>query len=98
MSWIAVKDKLPETDGEYLIYVPWPTSQIAIAWFFVSRTCWILESGCRLVTHWQPLPPPPDVPGTPSSEKLRELAKTHSPPQEWYDEDLNPFEADQLKE
>lgn len=99
MAWISVEDRLPEADGRYLVYTL--SDGVEIAWHLGGH--WSLSGvwgdwDDTEVTHWQALPSSPDVPETPSSERLRELAKKHPPSQEGYEEELpndltNPEEA-----
>ena len=61
MSWISVKDRLPE-DGEDVVVI----ARTGIPyWYHVAhlkRGRWMRDSGQRIydtVTHWMPLPEPP---------------------------------------
>lgn len=59
MSWISVKDRLPEDASDVLIV--WADG--------VSEACYFDETWCRdgrrllSVTHWMPLPEPPKEEG-----------------------------------
>lgn len=66
--WISVKDKLPEENGRYLVYVEnianyhhLPQNTILADWFFKSWnfTGWEYNK----VTHWMPLPKNPESEG-----------------------------------
>lgn len=62
-EWVSVKDRLPEVGGEYIVYDYINES--------VSHDYWQMFDGFGapfdsfwihygdLVTHWMPLPPPP---------------------------------------
>lgn len=58
--WIPVEERLPENDGIYLAYLaPMGRSELAkiethLFYFGAFRTSW-------RVTHWMPLPEPPEV-------------------------------------
>ena len=59
-EWISVKDRMPEADGDYLVYGNWESGKTAIdiVDFAVHdghfRTVWNFT-----VTHWCYLPEPP---------------------------------------
>lgn len=58
-GWISVKDRLPEKNGDYLIYntdgIVWPY------WYDKEYKEWYDSSGylTESVTHWMPLPEAP---------------------------------------
>ena len=57
-GWISVKDRLPEEDGLYTVYCK--DGSMAHAWF---EDKWFIdhcECGAGYVTHWMPLPEPPE--------------------------------------
>ena len=67
-GWISVKDRLPDEGEMVLIYAPRTQNQYYVAMFYTLRDeikfamniygmsyCWYAED----VTHWQPLPQPP---------------------------------------
>jgi hypothetical protein len=64
MKWVSMDERLPETPGEYLTY-----SDTAGNGFYRRRVCWFAKSGSwywaggisAIVTHWMPLPAPPEV-------------------------------------
>ena len=65
-EWISVKDRLPETKGEYLVvYNPchWDCvedeTKVGID-SFRGKSAWAKKKYQR-VTHWMPLPNPPEV-------------------------------------
>jgi len=49
--WISVEDRLPEKDGRYHVY----DGDNVITWSFRDN-----EFGNKYITHWQPLPSPPN--------------------------------------
>ncbi len=62
MKWISVKDELPSTDEEFLVYVfreGWGTYQ-TISDYDVRSGTWAIGSFEFEVTHWMPLPEPPE--------------------------------------
>ena len=60
-GWISVKDRLPEKNGDYLIYntdgIVWPY------WYDKEYKEWYDSSGylTESVTHWMPMPEPPET-------------------------------------
>lgn len=64
-QWINLKDALPESQSHVLIWVgkPWNT---VIKVFYTSKGYWVNMEDIVLpkyfeVTHWQPLPKPPQI-------------------------------------
>ena len=64
MEWISVNERLPETYGEYIVFVKNLTGQIFleksifVANYFYKQ--WLFEGWVdNKVTHWMPLPEPP---------------------------------------
>ena len=64
-EWISVNDRLPEKNGEYIVFVKFnliPDKVMTIR--YENRyekdkeKSWIIAG---LVTHWMPLPEPPKV-------------------------------------
>lgn len=59
-GWISVNDRLPEKKGDYLIFntdgIVWPY------WYDKEYKEWYDSSGylTENVTHWMPLPEPPE--------------------------------------
>lgn len=55
-SWIPVKERLPEKNGSYLVYVYGEVTEM---------DCWhgkwhrLRDDYTKAVTHWMPLPKPP---------------------------------------
>lgn len=72
-EWVSVEDRLPDTDGAYLVYAPTYTggsssSLDCIGGIMFSRFLhekWSIESGYykrpNCVTHWMPIPTPYDI-------------------------------------
>ena len=74
MNWISVKDRLPEEDGIYIVYANDEGCSYGEGiWYDRVVTCaewafndWIWYEGsheyslCGIVTHWMPLPEPPE--------------------------------------
>lgn len=61
--WISVKDRLPETDGEYIVYITSDDGEKCVTcdhWVKSSHERWFLfDDAGAVVTHWMPLPEPP---------------------------------------
>lgn len=73
-EWISVKDRLPETYGDYIVVACdegcpygegiWYSTVVVVADYYDG--CWTWEQGSTeydlsgLVTHWMPLPKPPE--------------------------------------
>jgi hypothetical protein len=63
-QWISVKDRLPDEDGDYIVYITSPTdNEVRVLWFFQqSNETIVWLNGISFayeVTHWMPLPPKP---------------------------------------
>ena len=62
-GWISVKERLPEDDGDYLVYTR--EKYIGLFWFDRDEKEWIEESDFPClegyVTHWMPRPEPPNT-------------------------------------
>lgn len=66
-QWISVKDRLPDTEIEVMVYHQkdehFYDTNFALA-FLANSGRWIMDHFCEAcsvdhVTHWQPLPKPP---------------------------------------
>jgi hypothetical protein len=67
MEWISVKERLPEVDGRVIVHAPSADPRhplINFAWYDPSGFGWSLFPHCFIdsITHWMPLPEPPEVP------------------------------------
>ena len=72
-EWVSVEDRLPDTDGAYLVYAPTYTGGSSssldciggIMFFRFKHEKWSIESGYykrpNCVTHWMPIPTPYDI-------------------------------------
>ena len=58
-NWISVSEKLPEKVGKYLISC-YSGVEIAVYSFGKFARPWNLKNFYK-VTHWQPLPEPPQL-------------------------------------
>lgn len=56
-GWVSVKERLPECCKDVLAY--YENGKIDIDWVD-SISCWCYENIFGSVTHWMPLPEPPD--------------------------------------
>lgn len=63
LKWIPVTERLPEEDGQYLVYTI--RGSVLVNYFYAKKTfpdgftrkaSW---RGRKCVTHWMPLPEPP---------------------------------------
>jgi len=54
LRWIPVSERLPEKNGQYLVYSGWVRTLLCL---YGEWACDPKESP---VTHWMPLPSPPD--------------------------------------
>lgn len=64
-GWISVEDRVPERDKDVLVHAPangtYP-AQIAVAYLCGNVGRWAVDVGVYLlVTHWMPLPEPPEA-------------------------------------
>lgn len=64
-EWISVKDRLPESEGAYIVYTDrgsvfvehfYPTKRFRDD--YIREAAWSHQGKTR-VTHWMPLPKPP---------------------------------------
>lgn len=70
MTWISVKDRLPNCNGYYLVFRPhYCSDHGAVTICYFGRTdAWYDDDKANLeellsptdVTHWMPLPEPPE--------------------------------------
>ena len=66
MEWIAVKDKLPIDDNGKLVAddgsMRWGNlSSYGLGWYNSRNKCWVTLPVSFYVTHWMPLPEPPEI-------------------------------------
>ncbi len=64
-AWISVDERLPEADGLVLIHAPCAAVNkplICNAWWCHANQRWELITECwaEAITHWMPLPAPPE--------------------------------------
>jgi len=65
-NWISVKDRLPDKDGSYLIAIKDNLSYYSVIRDFRVKdnkfgiNSWFVETSDRKITHWMPLPEPPE--------------------------------------
>ena len=64
-NWIKVSDRLPESDGDYLVtlkneavFILCFSEEFTDNWLFAHDPTW-RNNGINPVTHWQPLPNAP---------------------------------------
>ena len=83
-KWISVKDRLPEADGEVVLacYQPRKPNYIFFAYFNGSWAIYqptedgLLYSHPVRVSHWMPLPEPPEVEDGNIGQTSRESSRT----------------------
>ena len=58
-GWICCSDRMPDNNHDVLFFDVW--GYIRIGWFSADDRSWFTsDDGCRMeVTHWMPLPEPP---------------------------------------
>ena len=62
-KWISVKERLPETSGNYLCYIKYSFTKVRLerVYLFLHETNnFVLEWPGEIVTHWMPLPELPE--------------------------------------
>ncbi len=61
-TWVDAKKRLPEEAGRYLIYAKAVKKNgITIAYYDPEMGWWLVSSlNIRDITHWMPLPKPPE--------------------------------------
>lgn len=58
MDWISTSDRLPETDGSYIVHSS-KSGAVYTAHFWTSDKRWSGSSRHLFISHWMPLPEPP---------------------------------------
>ena len=58
-QWISVKDKLPETEEEVLVFTVSKTGNVNVDKGYLLNGRFV-HRGSAVVTHWMPLPAPPE--------------------------------------
>lgn len=58
-EWINTKDKLPVV-GVWILFYSWRGVKIGSYWKQMYKTDMGIETSPHEVTHWMPLPPPPE--------------------------------------
>ena len=56
MEWISAEDRMPEEDGDYLVF--FPDGDIEVVYYSKKYMFHIYHS--HMITHWMPLPDPPE--------------------------------------
>ena len=63
-EWISIKDRLPDRSGNYLVYTSIEgRSIIKTSYWMASTQTWLGVEACSVlihITHWMPLPKPPE--------------------------------------
>ena len=59
MGWISVDERLPESNGKYLVISNGSVGPICIWEYLANYNEWAVF-GSRHITHWRPLPPNPN--------------------------------------
>ena len=65
MSWIPVRERLPEKEMDLIVCTD--TFYMGIGWYYPNSQTWDFEiaqhteADLGQVTHWMPLPAPPDI-------------------------------------
>lgn len=63
MNWISVEDRLPHDDIVVMVYVPNASEPVWIGFYVSEDDDWFWAEGVMIfdtVTHWMPLPAPPN--------------------------------------
>ena len=72
-EWISVKDRLPEEDDNYIVTACdegcsagegiWYSTVVVVAEYYKGSWTWYDEYSLEgIVTHWMPMPEPPEEP------------------------------------
>lgn len=55
-DWISVKDRLPEENKEYIVFVVADEEQYVTSDHWEARKWFLFDTQDAVVTHWMPLP------------------------------------------
>lgn len=67
LKWISVKDRLPEENGKYMVTVAGDKLEkqyVLVWWFWNGQFEMFQYFPERYITHWMPLPQPPENGGS----------------------------------
>lgn len=59
LRWVPVSERLPENDQIVLVVMGSPQNGVSTACYWSSHKIWSIKAN---ITHWRPLPAPPQSP------------------------------------